>query len=162
MVTALEVPADRLIERLAKFLKENAVNVKPPNWALYVKTGHFKEKPPENPDWWYFRAASILRKLYKSGEAIGIETFRTIYGGRKNYGVAPEHFAKGSGSIVRKILQQLEKEGLVKTIPGKGRILSPQGRALLDKIAYEVMLDLVKEKPELAKYLPLSRTKGVA
>lgn len=153
MVTALEVPADKLIDRLAKFLKENVPSVKPPQWALFVKTACYKEKVPEDPEWWFYRAASIMRKLYKSGEPVGIETFRVIYGGRKNYGVAPEHFVKGSGNIVRKILQQLEREGLVKTIPGRGRVLTPQGRALLDKLAYEIMQEVVKERPELAKYL---------
>ncbi len=156
MVTALEVPADRLIERLAEYLKENVPEVKPPEWAFYVKTGSHKEKPPTNPDWWYYRVASILRKLYKSSEPIGIETFRTIYGGRKNYGSAPEHFVKGSGSIVRRILQQLEKARLVRKVKGKGRIITPQGRALLDRLAYEVMTDLVREEPELVKYLPES------
>lgn len=162
VVTALEVPADRLIEKLAKYLKEHVPGVKPPSWAYFVKTGAHKERPPEDPDWWYYRAASILRKLYKSSEPIGIKTFRTIYGGRKNYGSAPEHFVKGSGSIVRKILQQLERERLVTTIKGKGRVLTPQGRALLDRLAFEVMLELVKEKPELIKYLPPNYRKKLA
>ncbi len=156
MVTALEVPADKLIERLALYLKNNVPQVKPPEWAYFVKTGAHKEKPPSDPDWWYYRAASILRKLYKSSEPIGIETFRTIYGGRKNYGSAPEHFVKGSGSIVRKILQQLEQARLVRKVRGKGRILTPQGRALLDRLAFEIMIELVKEQPELAKYLPVN------
>ncbi len=161
MVTALEVPADKLIERIAEYLKENVPEVKPPEWAYFVKTGAHKERPPENIDWWYYRAASILRKLYKSGEPVGIEAFRTIYGGRKNYGSAPEHFVKGSGSIVRKILQQLEKAQLVRKIQGRGRTLSPQGRALLDRLAYEVMVELVREKPEMVKYLPPSAREKV-
>lgn len=156
MVTALEVPADRLIEKLARYLKENVPSVKPPKWAYFVKTGAHKERPPENPDWWYYRAASILRKLYKSGEPVGIETLKTVYGGRKRHGVSPKHFAKGSGSIVRKILQQLEREQLVKTIKGEGRVLTPQGHALLDRLAYEVMQELVAENPEMLKYLPSS------
>lgn len=159
MVTALEVPADLLIKRLAEYLKQRVPAVKPPAWAYFVKTGAHKERPPQDPDWWYYRAASILRKLYKSSEPIGIETFRTIYGGRKNYGVAPEHFVKGSGSIVRKILQQLEMAGFVKTIPGKGRVLTPTGRALLDNLAYEILRELARERPELMKYLPPSHWK---
>jgi len=151
MVNALEVPADRLIRKVAEKLKEYD-QVKPPTWAYYAKTGVHKEKPPENPDWWYVRAASMLRKLYKSGEPIGIESFRVIYGGRQNRGVAPEHFRKGSGSVVRKILQQLEAAGLVEKVPGKGRRLSPAGRSLLDKAAKEVMEELVKERPELEIY----------
>ena len=151
MVTALDVPADRLIKRLAEKLKEYE-QIKPPLWAYFAKTGVHKERPPEDPDWWYVRAASMLRKLYKSSEPIGIETFRVIYGGRMNRGVAPEHFAKGSGSVVRKILQQLEAAGLVKKIPGKGRVLTPQGRSLLDKTAKEIMEELLKEYPELERY----------
>ncbi len=151
MVNALEVPADLLIRRVAEKLKSYE-QIKPPAWAFYAKTGVHKEKPPEDPDWWYVRAASMLRKMYKSGEPIGIETFRVIYGGRQNRGVAPEHFRKGSGSVVRKILQQLEAAGLVVKVPGKGRTLSPAGRSLLDKTAKEIMEELVKERPELEIY----------
>lgn len=157
MVTALEVPADKLIERLALYLKNRVSEVRPPPWAYMVKTGSHKERVPQDPNWWYYRAASILRKLYKSSEPIGIETFRTIYGGRKNYGAAPEHFVKSSGSIVRKILQQLEKANLVKKIPRKGRVLTPAGRALLDRLAFEILKELARENPELVKYLPSSQ-----
>ncbi|MET1101563.1 MAG: 30S ribosomal protein S19e [Pyrodictiaceae archaeon] len=153
MVTALEVPADRLIKRLAEELKKYP-QIRPPTWAYFVKTGVAKEKPPEDPEWWYFRAASILRKLYKAGRPVGVERLRTVYGSRMNRGVAPEHFYKASGSVIRKLLQQLERAGLVVKVRRKGRTLSPKGRSLLDKLAYEVMRELVKENPELAKYLP--------
>ncbi len=154
MVTALEVPADRLIAELAKYLKERVPEVRPPIWAAMVKTGVHKEKPPMDPDWWYYRAASILRKLYKAGRPVGVERLRTAYGGRLNRGVAPEHFVKGPGAITRKILQQLEKAGLVEKVPGKGRRLTPAGYSLLDNTAYRIMVSLAKERPELAKYLP--------
>ena len=153
MVSAIQVPADRLIAELAKYLKEKVPQVKPPEWASYVKTGAHKERVPSDPDWWYYRCASILRKLYVRGEPVGIESLRVAYGGRKNYGVAPEHFVRGSGSIVRKALQQLEKAGLVVKVPRKGRTLSPKGRSLLDKLANKIMRALVKENKELEKYL---------
>lgn len=156
MVTALEVPADRLIVKLATYLREHAPGVRPPSWAYFAKTGAHKERVPEDPNWWYYRAASILRKLYKYGRPTGLEDLRREYGGRKNYGSAPEHFVKGSGSVVRKILQQLEAEQLVRTVRGRGRVLTPQGRALLDRVALEVMQELVRERPELSKYLPAS------
>lgn len=152
MVTALEVPADLLIQRVAEKLRKMP-QVRPPAWAYYVKTGVHKEKPPENPDWWYYRAASILRKLYKRGVPVGVERLRTAYGGRKRRGVAPAHFAKGSGSVARKILQQLERAGLVRRVKGKGRILTEQGRSLLDNTAYEIMKELAEKMPELQKYL---------
>ncbi|MCD6428023.1 MAG: 30S ribosomal protein S19e [Desulfurococcales archaeon] len=152
MVTVKEVPADVFIEALARYLKENVPQVKPPEWALFVKTGPHKERIPDNPDWWYYRAASILRKLYISSEPIGLETFRTIYGGLQRRGSAPPHFRKASGSHIRKILQQLERAGLVVKIGNKGRTLSPRGRSLLDKLANEVFKDVVKVIPELKKY----------
>jgi small subunit ribosomal protein S19e len=152
MVTALDVPADELIRRVAKKLKEEYAQIKPPVWAFFAKTGPHKERPPEDPDWWYIRAASILRKLYKAGEPIGLETFRTIYGGRKNRGVKPEHFVKAGGNAIRKILQQLEEAGLVRKVPGKGRVITPLGVSLLDNTAKEIAGELVKKYPELSRY----------
>jgi small subunit ribosomal protein S19e len=153
VVNALEVPADLLIRRVAEKLRRDYSQVKPPQWAFFAKTGVFKEKPPRDTGWWYVRAASILRKLYKSGEPVGIETFRTIYGGRQRRGSAPPHRRKGSGGVVRRILQQLEEAGLVEKVPRRGRVLSSKGKSLLDTTAREVIEELVKVRPELAKYL---------
>jgi small subunit ribosomal protein S19e len=155
MVTALEVPANMLIEKLAVYIKENIPEVKPPYWARFAKTGCFKEKPPQNPDWWYYRVASILRKLYKASRPVGLSELRREYGGRKRRGTRPERAYWAPGNAIRKILQQLEQAQLVRKTRG-GRTLTPQGKALLDRIAIEVVLELAKEKPEIAKYLPLS------
>ncbi|MEZ0290415.1 MAG: 30S ribosomal protein S19e [Sulfolobales archaeon] len=154
MVTVRDVPSDLLIKALAERLKRDFGEIiSPPYWASFVKTGISKEKPPQDPDWWYVRAASILRKLYLSGEPLGIETFRVIYGGLKRRGSAPPHFRKSSGAIVRNILKQLERAGLVRKIPGRGRVLSSRGRSYLDNIAYRVFTELASQKPELNKYL---------
>jgi len=153
VVTVYDVPPDKLIDALAKYLKENVPDVKPPHWALFVKTaGPARERPPENPDWWYVRCASLLRKLYIHGP-VGIERLRTAYGGRTKSRVMPERFKKGGGSIIRKALQQLEKAGLVTKVEGEGRVLTPEGRSLLDRIATRVFKELVKSMPELRKYM---------
>src|SRR5438876_2973229 len=39
MPTAFEVPANELINRLAKHLKENVSEISPPPWSEYAKTG---------------------------------------------------------------------------------------------------------------------------
>lgn len=155
MVTALDVPANTLIERLANYIKENIPEVKPPSWARFVKTGSFKERPPESPDWWYYRAASILRKLYRAGAPVGLSELRREYGGRKRRGGRPERTIRAPGGAIRKILHQLEQAQLVKKTR-HGRILTPQGRALLDRLAIEIMIELSAERSELAKYLPPS------
>lgn len=153
-----DVPTNELILRVADELKKFE-QLKPPLWAAFVKTGHFKERPPTNPDWWYVRLASILRKLAILGP-IGVSKLRTAYGGRKNRGVASEAFYKGSGSIVRKGLQQLETAGLAKKVEKaghKGRIATPAGLALLDKVASQLMAEkgiVIPKKPEGELKLP--------
>jgi len=125
--------------------------VTPPEWASYVKTGSHAERPPQNPDWWFIRCASILRKIYMKGP-IGVSRLRREYGGRVDRGVRPEHSRKGGGNIIRKALQQLEEAGLVEKLGNRGRVVSPRGRSLLDKLATEIKRELEKEIPELAKY----------
>ncbi|MCD6535453.1 MAG: 30S ribosomal protein S19e [Thaumarchaeota archaeon] len=127
----------KLIQKVAVYLKENKV-IEPPPWAPFVKTGVHKERPPQDPDWWYIRAAAIMRKLYIRGP-IGVSRLRTLYGGRHRRGHRPPKFAKGSGAIIRKILQQLEGAGLVQKADKKGRILTPKGRELLEEAAKVVL-----------------------
>ncbi len=154
MVSVKDVPAELLIKELVNYLKNNVSEVKPPDWALFVKTGANKDRPPMQEDWWYWRAASLLRKLYLHGP-VGLERLRTAYGYRAKIGseMRREHFRKAGGAIIRKILQQLEKAGLVEKVPGKGRVLSPKGKSLLDKLATQILKELAKTRPELKKYI---------
>ena len=137
MTTVYDVPADHLIRQVAEELKKHK-EVTPPAWAAFAKTGTHKEMPPEDPDWWFIRAAAVLRRVYIDGP-LGVERMRSFYGGKKNRGSKPNAFRKGSGSILRKSLQQLETLGFIlhdKT----GRKVSPAGMAFLDNVAREVSL----------------------
>lgn len=151
MISPHDVPASKLIERLAKYLKENIDEVNPPPWAYAVKTGMHTQRPPENPDWWFIRCASVLRKIYLYGP-IGVERLRADYGGRKDYGVRPDHASKAGGSIIRKALQQLEAAGFVEAFKTSGRVVTKKGRKLLEELAEDVQKELVKKMPELEKY----------
>ncbi|ABL87618.1 SSU ribosomal protein S19E [Pyrobaculum islandicum DSM 4184] len=153
MTSVKEVPADMLIAELAKYIKENIPQVKPPVWAPFVKTGANKERPPMNEDWWYIRAASIMRKLYLYGP-VGVGSLRTAYGYRAKIGdkTRPERTRKAGGAIIRKILQQLEQAGLVAKTK-QGRILTPEGKSLVDRIAAKIGRELTKTRPELLKYI---------
>ena len=149
MATIFDVPTNDLIEGLAMQLKTMS-GIQPPVWAPIVKTGQHKERPPAREDWWYVRCAAVLRAVRIKGP-IGVEKLRTKYGGRKNRGHKPDRFRKGSGNILRKVLQQLEKEGLViKDVKGnhKGRILTPKGNSLLNKIAVQIDKAARKENKE--------------
>lgn len=123
-----------LIGKAAAELKKS---IKAPAWSMYVKTGAHKERPPEDADWWYKRAAALLRSVYMRGP-IGTSKLRTKYGGKKNRGFMPEKFYRGSGKVIRMILQQLEQQQLiVQQQKGvhKGRVITPKGKKLLDTLA---------------------------
>ncbi len=139
MVAVQEVEARKLIARLKEELKKVEA-IKPPAWINFAKSGASRERPPIQPDFWYIRSASILKRIYLNGP-IGVERLKTFYGGRKRRGTKPARFKKASGSILRKILQQLEAAGFVEKLDKKGvkgRKISTTGRKFLDKIAYEV------------------------
>ncbi len=151
LITPNDVPASQLIQKLAKYLKENIDAINPPQWSTIAKTGSHTEKQPQNPDWWYTRCASILRKIYIHGP-IGIEKLRADYGGRKDRGVKPDRTAKAGGSTIRKVLQQLETVGYIETQKTRGRKTTRQGRKLLQELAEELNKELTKQNPELKKY----------
>tara|TARA_Y100000310_G_scaffold242605_1_gene246772 strand:- start:1813 stop:2445 length:633 start_codon:yes stop_codon:yes gene_type:complete len=150
MTTIYNADPSELIEKSSEELKK-VESIKAPEWAAFVKTGVHKERPPLKNDWWYMRAASILREVYRHGP-IGVPKLRTKYGGKKNRGVKKSHFYKGSGNIIRKIVQQLEKEGFLKKdlkSLHKGRVITEKGKKFLDEIAGKI--SNVIQKKEVKK-----------
>ncbi len=136
MVTVYDVDANKLIGKVADKLKEMGLNK--PEFVDYVKSGAHVERPPEQPNFFYWRAAVILRKAYTDGR-IGTNRLRKALGGRKNRGLRPEHKVKAGGKIIRVAMQELERLGLLqKAEDGKGRVLTGKGRSLLDNTAKEV------------------------
>jgi small subunit ribosomal protein S19e len=151
LTTVYDVPADLLIERLSEYIKGNIEQITPPEWAPYVKTGSHTERAPQDPDWWYIRSASMMRKLYVNGP-VGVSRLRKEYGGRKRRGAKPAHFRRAGGNIIRSILQQLETADLVDKDGNKGRVVSPKGRSLLDAMSGQIKRELDRDRPELKDY----------
>jgi len=152
MSNIYDIDQSELVEKAAEELKKLS-EIKPPEWATFAKTGAHKERPPAEKDWWYKRVASVLRVIYKLGP-IGVSKLRTKYGGKRNRGVKPGTFYKSSGNILRKVLQQLEKEGLVKQLEKekrKGRIITPKGKSFLDKIATQIAGPRAKKPQQQVK-----------
>ena len=122
-----------LNNKLAEALKE-IPEFQPPEWSFFVKSSVARERPPFDNDFWYKRTASILRQIYIR-KNIGVNRLKVRYGGKKNRGVKPSEFRKGSGKIIRTILQQAEKAGFVeKTEKPKGRKLTEKGKKFLESI----------------------------
>ena len=135
MNTVQNIPAGDYNSLLATALKKEKEFVAP-SWIVYVKSGAGKQRPINEDDFWHKRVASILRQLYIHG-IVGVERLRTRYGGRKNRGKRPSHFVKGSGKIIRVILQQSETAGFVEKATGeaKGRQLTEKGKKFLESIS---------------------------
>lgn len=150
MPTVYDIPSIVLIRRLAQDLRSRD-EIKPPEWALFVKTGAHKERAPDDPDWWYMRCASILRKVYLKGP-IGTERLRIAYGGKKRRGTKPNRFHKGSGAVVRTAIQQLERAGFIVKRGNKGREMTNIGRSYMDKLSATLKRELSKAIPELENY----------
>ncbi|HPD82054.1 MAG TPA: eS19 family ribosomal protein [Candidatus Pacearchaeota archaeon] len=126
--------------KLAEALKK-IPEFEEPEWVKFVKSSSAKERPIDDPDFWHKRAASVLRNIYKKG-SIGVNRLKTKYGSKKNRGFKPEKFKKGSGKILRVILQQSDKAGFteiqkpIRGIKSKkpGRILTDKGKKFLEEI----------------------------
>jgi small subunit ribosomal protein S19e len=151
MTHVTDVPPAAFLPRLAAELRSrNAVS--PPTWAAFAKTGVHKQRAPVDPEWWYLRSASVLRKIYLK-RAIGVTRLSSEYGGKRDRGSAPYHAREGSRSVAREIVQQLEKAGLLQPYKGRGRRVTASGQKLLDAVSRDLLKSLAASRPELAKYL---------
>ena len=139
-----------MIKALAEHLKR-VPELEVPQWAPYAKTGSHAERPPQNSNWWYVRAASLLRKVYFHSP-VGISVLVVSNGGSKAVKYFPKHHRDAGGAAIRRILHQLEQAQLVTKQGTKGRILTPKGIALLDKLSTEILKELVQKNPALARY----------
>ena len=99
-----------------------------------------RQMPPSDPDWYYVRAASIARKIYLNG-GIGVGALAHWYGKAKSTGVKPQHHHSASRSIIRHILIQLEKIGVVETLEKGGRKMTKEGQKDLDTISAAATLE---------------------
>ena len=149
MAKVYDVPADILINRLSEILKKE--DIPAPVWASFVKTGTHADKPPQNSEWWHVRCASILRKIYLHGP-LSVNELRSMYGGGRPVGYGAAHHKDASGAIIRNAIHGLEKLGYVEKVEKKGRIISKQGMQKLDRLATEILKELVVENPQLKVY----------
>ncbi|MFB6189655.1 MAG: 30S ribosomal protein S19e [Halapricum sp.] len=152
MTTLYDVPAADLIEAVADRLADDG-DVEAPDWIEFTKTGVGRELPPEQEDFWATRVASLLRKVAIDGP-VGVGALATEYGdtkgGSNRYQVRPPRQSDSSRNIIRTALQQLEAADYVTTEGNDGRVVTADGRQLLDEVASDVLEDL--DRPELERY----------
>lgn len=140
MTSVFEIDAQEYNLKLAEALKK-VPEFKQPEWSKFVKSGPSKERPIDDVDFWYKRAASVLRQVYKK-KIVGVNKLRTKYGSKKNRGFKPEEFRKAGGKIIRTILQQSDKAGFTEIAKGikdvrskrPGRQLTKKGKDFMEAI----------------------------
>ncbi|KAG1670373.1 hypothetical protein FOA52_000133 [Chlamydomonas sp. UWO 241] len=132
-----DVPSDAFIKAYSAHLKSND-KIHLPTWVDVIKTGAFKELPPQNVDWYFVRAAALCRRLYIR-PGMGLGHFQHAFGGReRRRGCKPEHHALAATGNIRHILRNLEAVGLIEKCPTGGRKLTPSGQRDMDLIAGRV------------------------
>ncbi|KAI1172942.1 40S ribosomal protein S19 [Nemania sp. FL0916] len=133
-ISVRDVDAHKFIETYSQFLKRQG-KLPVPGWVDTVKTGVSRELPPQSEDWFYVRAAAVARHVYMR-KTVGVGRLRKTHGTAKNRGVRPSHHVDASGSVDRKVLQALEKIGVVEQDEEKGgRRITQSGQRDLDRIA---------------------------
>lgn len=84
---------------------------------------------------YYVRAAAVARHIYMR-KTVGVGRLRKVHGGTKNRGSRPSHHVDASGSVDRKVMQSLEKIGVLEQDEEKGgRRITQAGQRDLDRIA---------------------------
>ncbi|KAF1351216.1 40S ribosomal protein-like protein S19 [Delphinella strobiligena] len=146
-VSVRDVPADKFIQNYAQFLKRQG-KLPIPGWVDTVKTGHMKELPPQSIDWYYVRAAAVARHVYLR-KTVGVGRLRKVHGATKNRGSRPSHHVDASGSVDRKVMQSLEKIGVLEQDEDKGgRRITQSGQRDLDRIAMTTLEAEEEEEEE--------------
>ena len=133
MANIFDVKGSELVRAAAQQLKGK---IKKPDYINFVKSGAHRERPPQDPDFYYIRAASVLRQVYVNGP-VGVSRLRRRYGTRKEHSVHRRHHVDAGGSVIWDTMQALEGIGFIKKTK-RGRVIAPAGKSFLDKIGKEL------------------------
>jgi len=135
-ITVRDVAAPAFIAAYAEVLKNNDKFVVP-KWADTVKTGVFKELAPYDPDWYFIRAAAIVRKIYLR-QGTGVGALKKRFGGAYRRGARPEIHRDAAGGLIRTILIALDELKITEKSAKGGRKISRVGQQALDLVAGQV------------------------
>ncbi|MCJ1271683.1 40S ribosomal protein S19 [Lobaria immixta] len=96
----------------------------------------------------YTRAASVARHVYLR-KTVGVGRLRKVHGSTKNRGSRPSHHVDASGSVDRKVMQALEKIGVLEQDEEKGgRRITQSGQRDLDRIAQTTIEESDEEEED--------------
>lgn len=135
MDSVFEVQAVPLLKAIADTLKKNP-DVKLPENHDIIKTGSGRKNAPHEPDWFYVRMAAIIRQVMCKGK-ISLSGLSYRFGNRKNRGVRPSKFARGSKFVIASAIAQLEAIGWIQ-FNNSDSILTETGKEVLGELIEKV------------------------
>ena len=111
-----------------------------------VKTSKSNDCEPIDPDYIYYKAAAICRKLYLTkSKNLGVGSLRVMFSKKQRRGSQPPKTFRAGGKIIRELVIQLKQAKYVQNYESKeednnsGLFLTKTGRSELDKIASGLM-----------------------
>ena len=143
--TVLDVPANKFINQVAAFFKEKNI-IKLPKYAPLVKCSRSNDCEPIDPDYIFYKAAAICRKLYVTkSKNVGVGSLRSMFSKKQRRGCQPPKTFRAGGKIIRELVIQLKGKEYIDNYgqneeeTDKGLHLTKKGRSELDKIAAGLM-----------------------
>jgi small subunit ribosomal protein S19e len=142
--TVFDAPSQAMINKTANFFKEKNI-IKMPKYAELVKCSKANDCEPINPDFVYYKAAAICRKLYVTkSKNIGVGSLRAMFSKKQRRGCQPPKMFKAGGKLIRDLVIQLKKADFIKNYEGNedsnsGLYLTKNGRSQMDKLASGLM-----------------------
>mmetsp|Transcript_3857 Transcript_3857/g.5159 ORF Transcript_3857/g.5159 Transcript_3857/m.5159 type:complete len:339 (+) Transcript_3857:3-1019(+) len=136
--TVREVPAPALLKFVAADLRDK-FKIKVPEEAMFIKTGCHNQRAPMDDDWFYTRAAAVLRHTYLAKKWMSVGKLRRVFSGKQNRGHRPWKTKKAAGGNIRKAFQELVAIRLVEKNPeGRGHRITERGRRYLNIMSTKV------------------------
>ncbi|OBT58541.1 40S ribosomal protein S19 [Pseudogymnoascus sp. 24MN13] len=138
--------AQKFINAYSAFLKRQG-KLPIPGWVDTVKTAAAEALPPQSIDCYDARAASIARHVYLR-KTVGVGRLRKVHGSTRTRGAPPPATTTPPAPWSRKVMQSLEKIGVLEQDEDKGgRRITQSGQRDLDRIA-QTTLEAEEEDDE--------------
>lgn len=131
---AYRVDAHKLVDAISSTLEKEKIEL-PVNNDL-IKTGCGRQYNPQASNWFYTRMGSIVRQAMCKNN-VSLIGLSHKYGVRKNRGVRPTKFTRGSRYVIEKAIDNLVKLGWFDFTQKDGIITEKAGK-VLDKIMAEL------------------------
>lgn len=134
--TMRDVSANKWVRAMAAHLKQSG-KLFVPNCTELMKQSTGNQRAPENPDWYFYRCAAVLRRVYvRPGTGYG--GLGKAFGMLKNNGSRPEKTVKAVRGLLHWACRSLEGLKLLAKGKVKGRVLTREGKRACDTIAFNV------------------------